>query len=110
MLMIFATGILREMAVACSRAGRPCLVADIDFSKDRDLTFWDEFYKVCSEFRYAEEMAISRAFGVDPRTVRNWKYRQTYPRKGIAQQIIDWVNQGKPMKQVRPFPESFNML
>lgn len=98
------------MAVAYSRAGRPFLVADIDFSKDRELAFWDEFYRVCSSFHYAEEMAVSRAFGVDPRTVRNWKYRQTYPRKGIAQQIIDWDNQGKPMRKVLPNQTVSDML
>jgi len=90
------------MAVSCSRAGRPCLVADIDFSKDIELPLWDRFHEVCSKFRYAEIMAVSRAFAVHYNTVERWKYGLQFPRKGIAQQVIDWVEQGKPMKRVLP--------
>lgn len=98
------------MAVTYSKAGRPCLVADIDFSNDEELGFWDEFYKACSDFHYAEIMALSRAFGLSTITIERWKYRLSFPRKGTAQQVIDWVKAGKPMKQVRPFPETFNMI
>ena len=98
------------MTVACVRAGRPCLVADINHSNDKELEFWDRFYKACSNFRYAEIMALSRALGVSSRTVENWKYKLTFPRKGMAQQVIDWVDNNKPMKQVRPFSESFDMF
>jgi len=98
------------MAVSCSRAGRPCLVADIDFSKDTELAFWDRFYEVCADFRYAEVMGVSRALGVSARTVENWKYKLTFPRKGIAQQVIDWVEQGKPMKRVLPGQTVSDML
>jgi len=98
------------MAVTCSRAGRPRFVAEIDFSNDLQLAFRDEFRDVCSDFQYRETVAVSRACGVDIRTVRNWKYGLTFPQKDIAQQIIDWVRAGKPMRQERPFPETPRMI
>lgn len=102
--------ILYVMAVSCARAGRPCLVADIDFSKDSELAFWDEFFGACSDFHYAEIMAVSRAFGVNYHTVEKWKYRIQFPRKGVAQQIIDWVNRGKPMRKISPSQTISDML
>jgi len=85
-----------------SNAGRPSLVADIDFSKDYELKLWDRFFDVCSGFRYAEIMAVSRAYAVNYHTVEKWKYGLQFPRKspGMAQQIIDWVERGKPMRKV----------
>jgi hypothetical protein len=100
MLLYFLYGIIKGMAISLKRPGRPCLVAVINFSGDPDYPFWDEFYKVCSSFHYAEIMALSRAFGLSPRTVENWKYRISFPRNGIAQQVVAWVEQGKPMKKV----------
>lgn len=98
------------MAVACANRGRPRFVAVIDFSNDVELAFWDMFYSACSAFRYRDIVALSRAFGVSTTTVENWKYRITFPRKGIAQQIIDWVNNGKPMKTVLPSKTSNDMF
>ena len=99
------------MAVSYSRAGRPYLVADIDFSKDTELAFLDKFFNACADFHYAEIMGLSRAYGVSTSTVENWKYGITSPkRKGIAQQIIDWVEQGKPMKKVLPSESVLDML
>ena len=98
------------MAISISRAGRPYVVADIDFSNDAELALWDEFYEACADFHYAEIMALSRAFGVSPITVERWKYRLTFPRKGIAQQVIDWVNRGKPMRKVSPSQTKSDML
>ena len=98
------------MAVSCSKAGRPRFVAEINFNNDLQLAFRDEFHSVCSDFRYREIAAVSRACGVDIRTVKNWKYGMTFPQKDIAQQIIDWVKAGKPMRQERPFPETSSML
>lgn len=99
------------MAVTYSRAGRPYLVADIDFSRDIELAFLERFIRACADFRYAEIMGISRAYGVSISTVKNWKYGITSPkRKGVAQQIIDWVEQGKPMKKVLPSQSVSDML
>lgn len=98
------------MAVTYSKAGRPCFVADIDFSNDRELALRDAFYKACNSFSYRDMMALSRALNVAPITVRTWKYGLRFPRRDIAKEVIDWVNEGKPMKQVRPFSENFNML
>ena len=98
------------MAISCSKAGRPRVVADIDFSNDSELAFWDEFYEACSDFHYAEIMGLSRAFGVSLRAVEKWKYKEAFPRKGIAQQIIDWVNNGKPMKREAPSQTVSDML
>ena len=99
------------MAITYSRAGRPYLVADIDFSRDTELAFVDRFFKACADFRYAEIMGLSRAYGVSRITVERWKYGITTPkRKGIAQQIIDWVEQGKPMKRVLPSQSISDLL
>lgn len=92
------------------KSGRPCLVADIDFSKDIELNLWDQFYDACSEFHYAEIMGLSRAYGISRSTVENWKYKKTFPRKGRAQQVLDWVNNGKPMKKVSPGQATSAML
>lgn len=60
----------------------------------------DEFYSVCATFHYRETMAVSNALGVTPRTVRNWKYHKTLPDYEIVCAVIDWVNQGKPVRNV----------
>ncbi len=98
------------MAIGCSRAGRPCLIADIDQSQDKVLAFQDEFYEACSDLRYGECMALSRAFNISYLSVLKWKYKIRCPKKDVAEEVIAWVGQGKPMKQKRPFPESFDML
>jgi hypothetical protein len=98
------------MSVTYSKAGRPCFVAVIDFSNDRELALRDAFHKACASFCHRDMMALSRALNVAPITVRTWKYGLRFPRKDIAQEIIDWVNVGKPMEQRRPFPENPGML
>jgi len=98
------------MAVSYSRAGRPCFVADIDPSNNEQLAIRDAFHNACKGFAYRDTAGLARMYGVTIRTVENWKYGSTFPRKDIAQQIIDWVNAGKPMKQKRPFPEHFDMF
>lgn len=105
MLIYFSCGILFAMAVICSRAGRPCFVADMKVTtKDKRLAFWDEFLDVCSGFHYREIVAVSRACGLSARAVESWKYGQRFPDKDRAQEVIDWVKAGKPMKKVRPYP------
>lgn len=110
MILYFLYSIIYEMAVSCSRAGRPCFVADIDFSNDEELARRDAFHNACRGFCYRDIAALSRACKVSMTTVENWKYGLTFPQKDIAQQVIDWVNAGKPMKQKRPFPENFDMF
>ena len=95
-----------SMAVSCSRAGRPCFVADMDLSRDRSLAFWDEFVSACSEFHYRDIVAVSRACGLATNTVERWKYGLNYPDKERAEEVLAWVRAGKPMKQQRPFPDS----
>ena len=98
------------MAISYRKGGRPYAVADIDFSNDAELALWDEFYEACSDLRYVEIMALSRAFGISPNTVERWKYRINFPRKGIAQQVIDWVKQGKPIRVISPSQTKSDML
>jgi hypothetical protein len=78
--------------------------------KDKRLAFWDEFLAACSGFHYREMAAVSRACGLSFRAVESWKYGQRFPDKDRAQEVIDWVKAGKPMKKVRPFPESIEIL
>jgi hypothetical protein len=89
------------MAVATGGRGRPCAVAEIPFSNDRKVELLQEFYAVCSTFRYRETVALSRALGVHTKTIQNWKYKQSFPRWDIAVDVIEWVKAGKPCK-MRP--------
>ena len=110
MILYFMYSIIYAMAVNCSRAGRPCLVADIDQTQDKVLAFQDEFFEACANLRYGECMALSRALGISYLSVLKWKYKIRCPRKDMAEEVILWVEQGKPMKQVRPFPENAGMV
>jgi len=110
MLIYFLYAIIFVMAVGYSKAGRPCFVAEIDLSNDRELALRDAFYKACAGLRYRDIMALSRALNVAPITVETWKYSLRFPRRDIAYQVIDWVNAGKPMTKRRPFPAKPGML
>lgn len=98
------------MAENRNRAGRPCLVADIDQRQDRELALRYEFHNICSSLSYSEMMALSRTLAVHYGTVLHWKYNTQFPRRDIALQIIDWAKAGKPMHQVRPYPEVFDTI
>lgn len=88
------------MAVSC-KVGRPYHVADIDFNSDPDQELYDDFYKACADLHYFDTVVLSRALGVSVVTVRLWKAGKTFPmRRGMAFQIIDWVNKGKPQKTI----------
>ena len=86
------------MAMAAVGRGRPCAVAEIPFSNHRKVELLQEFYGVCATFRYREMMALSRALGINDRTIRRWKYQESFPRWDIAVDVIEWVKQGKPVK------------
>jgi hypothetical protein len=90
------------MALATARPGRPCAVAVIPFQNQRKVQLLDEFYAVCATFRYRETVALSRALGIHPRTVENWKYKITFPRWDVAVDVIEWVRLGKPVNMVPP--------
>jgi len=77
------------MVMTTARIGRPYFVAKINFKNDRELGLRDEFYKVCATFHYREIMALSRALQISDRTVRAWKYKETFPRWDIALAVID---------------------
>lgn len=110
MLIYFMYGIILAMAVGCSRAGRPCFVADFSSSEDKLLAFQDEFYAMCSKFSYRDIVAVSRACNITPHAVALWKYGLRFPHKDRAEQVMDWVREGKPMIQRRPFPASAGMV
>jgi hypothetical protein len=98
------------MAVATVGAGRPYSVAEIPFQNARKVALLDEFYRICATFHYPEQMALSRALGVTDRTVRRWRYRESFPRWDIAIDVIEWVNQGKPIRKEHPSQSSGDML
>lgn len=86
-------------------------MADIDMVKDPDLDLYDSFFKACSQLRYSDTVALSRAFGVGVRTVRNWKAGATFPtRRGIATLVILWVTNGKPRKIITQAGAAAGML
>lgn len=87
------------MAVASARVGRPYHMADIDFSKDPELPLRDAFVAACATLRYFDTVVLSRTLGVDVVTVRRWKAGLCFPaRRGSAQYVIKWVQDGKPRK------------
>ena len=84
------------MVLGC-KVGRPYHKADIDFAYDPDLELYDKFYAACDQLRYFDTVLLSRTLGVSIVTIRLWKAHKTFPaRRGIAFQVIDWVNRGKP--------------
>ena len=98
------------MAVSCSRAGRPCLVAVIPHKRDKELAFQDKFYEACANLRYGECMALSRYFCISYVSVLRWKYGMRFPKAERARDVIDWVEAGKPVEHRRPFPENAGMV
>jgi hypothetical protein len=101
MLMYFLYGIIYIMAVSC-KVGRPYHIADIDFRHDPDQELYDRFYGACAQLHYFDTVLLSRALGVSLVTIRLWKAKQTFPaRRGTAQQVITWVNNGKPERVIK---------
>jgi len=98
------------MALGTARCGRPYAVAEIPFQNTRKVGLLEEFYSVCSAFHYREIMAVSRALGVQPFTVERWKYKMTFPRWDIAIDVIEWANQGKPIRKVLQSESPVSML
>lgn len=88
--------------------GAPRYVAVIPFSIAEKQGLIQEFYDACSDFRYRDIMALSRALNLTPQTIQNYKYKTQFPRWEIANDIIKWVKAGKPMERVsqsnRPSP------
>ena len=84
------------MAKGYYSGGRPYSVADIPFVLGKTQKLWDDFYNATKALNYKEQMALARYFEIHPNTVRNWKYRVTFPRYSIALDVIDWVKRGKP--------------
>jgi len=98
------------MAVS-SKVGRPCHVADINLKHDPDQGLYDTFYATCSQLHYSDTVRLSRALGVTLVTIRLWKAKKTFPsRRGMALQIIDWVNRGKPERRVTQAEIAAGML
>jgi len=89
------------MTIGINKRGRPYFVADIPFENDTKMQLLDEFYRVCSKFDYRDMVALSRTLSVSDRTIRRWKYKETFPRWDIAVDVIDWYKRGKPMNLVQ---------
>lgn len=88
------------MAASC-KVGRPYHVADIDFKQDPDQELYDKFYAACAQLCYFDTVVLSRALGYSVVTIRLWKAGKTFPaRRGIAMQVISWVEAGKPQKTI----------
>jgi hypothetical protein len=98
------------MVMAIAKAGRPHAVAEIDYDTDKAVALRAEFYAACSSLNYREIMALSRALGVTPVTVSNWKYKIYFPNYNTAHQVIDWVRRGKPMRLEAPWQSAVDMF
>ena len=92
------------------RQGRPHYVAVIDFGKDPLLQLYDKFYRACSGLCYRDIMALSRSLFVSQRAIEAWKYKERFPGYKVATQVIEWVEQGKPMEQEKPGDCKSSML
>lgn len=77
-------------------------MAQLDYSKDIYLPYIDSFHDACSQLRYRDIMALSRALQVHPRTIESWKYHEKLPKMEFILHVIDWVKQGKPMESATP--------
>ena len=88
------------MAVTCVKVGRPYFIPKVNVVNDGELELCDKFYKICSTFHYREVAGWSRILGVHTSTVERWKYKLTWPGYYIAQQIIEWDNDGRPWEKV----------
>lgn len=98
------------MALGTAKCGRPYAVAEIPFQNERKVGLLEEFYGVCAGFHYREITAVSRALGVETRTVENWKYGLTFPRWETAIDVIEWVKRGKPIRKVLQSETPSNMF
>lgn len=94
-----------------SKAGRPYHIADIDFRYDPDQGLYDRFYAACDQLHYFDTVVLSRALGVNIVTIRLWKAHKTFPSKrGMAFQVINWVDSGKPQRTVRQEKVAVSMV
>lgn len=98
------------MIVSC-KVGRPYHIAEIDFRHDPDQELYDRFYVACAQLCYSDTVKLSRALGVNVVTIRLWKAKRTFPaRRGMAQQVIDWVAKGKPERIIKQAESARGML
>ena len=99
------------MGIGTNGRGRPRYVADIDLTDGATLFYYDKFYEACRTLCYRDCVALSRAFGISLRAVYAWRHTRNFPRHiGTALKVIDWVREGKPMKQVHPGKVASGML
>jgi len=87
------------MALGSPVAGRPYYEAAIPFQNARKVALLEEFYGVCRTFHVQEIIQVSRGLGINERTVRRWKYAESFPRWDIAIDVIEWTRQGKPLRK-----------
>ena len=86
------------MAVS-SKVGRPVCMADIDFSRDPDQELYDRFYQVCRTLSCSDMRRLARGLRVTWATVYFWKKGKNFPAtRGTAKLVIQWVEEGKPVK------------
>ena len=98
------------MVVAISKRGRPYSIAIIDYVNDSELEFREGFYRICANLNYKEMVALQRALSVSDITLRRWKYKLSFPSHYIAQQVIDWDKQDRPMREVPPWQSVVDMF
>jgi len=98
------------MAIDIPRRGRPCYVAELDFQTDEELRLRNRFFKVCSTLNYREVMALSRALGINERTIRAWRNKEQIPKWYVVLQVISWAKRNKPMRKVAPWQSSVDMF
>jgi hypothetical protein len=98
MLFIFATYIIKAMAIS-SKVGRPVCIAAIDFSYDLDQELYDRFYKACRTLNCCDIPKLAKALKISERGVWYWKEGKRFPEtRGTAGWVIRWVEEGKPIE------------
>jgi hypothetical protein len=81
--------------------GRPRREADIDWSQDPGMFYYEKFYEACSTLSYSDCVSLANGLKMSLREVYNWRNRRHFPCMiGTALLVMDWVRLGKPTKLV----------
>ena len=92
-------------------AGRPIVAAIISTVDDDEIELYDNFFRICKQLTFSDRLAISYGLGITFRTVDNWYYGYNFPKeKSIAKGIINWYENGKPVKKIDQCDSLQNLL
>lgn len=98
------------MATNVRQAGRPITVAIIGSPDDIAIALRDTFFSICNALHYKDKVHLANGLGVTFRTVENWYYGWRFPDEQTARDVINWYNNGKPVKKILQCESLQNLL